>query len=271
MRDLFCLWLAKATPDAVLHYFRNPRLTQPELSFITRCLIAAGRYRDLAAGLAARGHFFWAAGVASRCGSDATLDFLPAEVSDELRVQCTVRLLKAMRPSDAEIVAERLLKARQYLEIGALLGYLPERTKVADLATAVSVYASNNKRIDGAQKAALDRALEGITQAGQLRSLGVEQGITFNAHRICSRCGRLIFTEPFIVWPCGHILHEKCVVAFLRKAGLDAREPAKSCPLCGPVCVKLIDRPFDLPKDDSWAIDSGNGGGGNPSPWASFF
>jgi hypothetical protein len=260
LRDLFCLWLAKVAPDAILHFFRNPRLTTPEVSFITRCLIATGRYRDLAFGLAARRDYFWAAGAAARCGADATLDFLPPDITDDLRVQCTLRLLKSMRPSDAEIVAERLLKAHQYLEIGALLGYLPVRTKVSDLASALSAYATNKKRIDSVQKAALDRALAGITHADQLKSEAEDQGITFNAHRICLKCGRLIFTEPFIVWPCGHILHEKCVITFIQKAGLDARDPAKSCPLCGPICVTLIDRPFDVPKDDSWSIDLGGGG-----------
>jgi hypothetical protein len=114
MRDLFCLWLAKATPDAVLHYIRNQALTAPEVNFITRCLIAAGR---------------------------------------------------------------------------------------------------------------------------------------------------LIFTEPFIVWPCGHVLHEKCVVTSLQKSALDSRDATKSCPLCGPVCVALIDRPFEVPKDDAWSMDLGGASG----------
>jgi hypothetical protein len=256
LRDLFGLCLAArgSRSDAVT-YVGGFGLTWAQAYFAARCLLSAGRYDDLAAGLARRDDPLAASGVAARCGANCRLDFLGPDVEPDVRVRCHVRLLRGMPRPEAEALAERLLGDRDGLEVSALIPYLPQRTKVADLSAAVAAYATKKKKIGFEEKERLNAALTGVTDANRLKRAAEDRPIPFNGRRICSRCGRLIFSEPFLVWACGHIIHERCVVAILQKAGLPGKDPPKCCPLCGPVCATMVDRPFEPPRDEGWSLD----------------
>jgi hypothetical protein len=120
----------------------------------------AARYEDLALGLEMREEYPFASSVAG-----CSLDFLPRDIPPELRVRCQIRVPR----QDAKAVAERLLRERDGLEVGALIQYLPPRTKVADLGVTVGSYSRKKKRIGAEEKARLDSALIEITQANRLR------------------------------------------------------------------------------------------------------
>jgi hypothetical protein len=102
IRDMFALWLAN-TPgsrDAARNYMRGiPAFDRPAVTFFARSLIQAGRFNDLAAGLALRREFYLAASVAARGGPTSDFSFIPESDGDmDVRKRCISRILTSMTP-----------------------------------------------------------------------------------------------------------------------------------------------------------------------------
>jgi hypothetical protein len=140
-------------------------------------------------------------------------------------------------------------------EIGSLIGYLPESTKVADLRAAIAKYATRKQHVAQTQREQLNEALTGITVARELKKQVTERGLNFHGHQVCEKCGKSVLTEPGIIYPCSHVFHQSCVVAMLGSVGLDPKLAAKSCPLCGVLVLEMIDRPFVPSRTDCWSMD----------------
>jgi hypothetical protein len=259
IRDMFALWLANSpgSRDAVLNYMRRiPTFDRQAVTIFARSLIQAGRFNELTAGLALRREFYLAAGVAARGGPTSDFNFIPETDGDmDLRKRCTSRVLTSMRPPDAAVVAEQLLRSNRSPEIGSLIEYLPESTKVADLRTTIAKYATRKQKIGQTQKEQLNNALTGITVARELKKQVAERGLTFHGCAACAKCGRAALVEPGIVYPCSHVLHQSCVAAMLERVALDPKLAARSCPLCGILAIEMIDHPFVPAKTDCWSMD----------------
>jgi hypothetical protein len=123
-------------------------------------------------------------------------------------------------------------------------------------------------KLDKAQK-------ESLGFLSELEAWGAKEA---PAQSQCALCHRPVFGIPGHRFPCGHVLHDACLVrraelllsgpeltelrALLGKKKLDKYEIerreallASDCPMCGEIAVPTVHHPLDLDQSNEWSLE----------------
>ena len=67
---------------------------------------------------------------------------------------------------------------------------------------------SINQKCAKEQQENMKEALSGYKKAEKLSKHTEEKAITLPSTTLCEKCRKPLFTEPLIVYPCSHVLHQ---------------------------------------------------------------
>lgn len=260
LRHLYAIQLSKCNfqneeiiDDLVKNFCYNSLFTVSDVEFAVRCLIDEKKFKQAALALIEKGEYIYAAGVLSHGDPEKAFDLIPTDISIDVRRRCVLRILRSMNRKDAEKLAQKLLNSSSGVDIITILEYLPDNTKIAELRKIIPVYIDKNKKIAEEQNQIKEDALKGINDSNELAKIRKDQVINLPNMQLCSRCGKRLFTETGIVFPCMHAFHVDCLQVFNQD-----KEKCLDCPICGFSSVRMIDQPFEPDWDcrnDPWTTD----------------
>ncbi|OHT05206.1 hypothetical protein TRFO_27143 [Tritrichomonas foetus] len=267
---IFCLFLAeKPTEDLVNKFFIEYRYSSNyEIQFLIRSMLASHQYLRLSTGLMKIMDYDNATLVASKGDPSFAFDLI-AQISDpEERKFCATRILRSLTLSnESGKIARKLLEKfdKCGIEASLLMQFLPKDTPSSDLSNVIKDFTTKNVELSKEQQSKIDESLSGCDKAEKLIKGIEEKAATLASTTLCEKCRKSLFTEPGIVYPCSHILHQKCAQDLVNYIQLEPDEKpidySIDCPICGFLSVRLIDQPFKTPgvsiERDPWSIDQG--------------
>ena len=268
MKRIYCLLLSENPNKNLIENFLKSHVLTDKYSnyFLIRSMIASKQYLILAYGLNTIYEYSTATLIASREDPSFAFD-LVAKISDsEIRKRCATRILRTLKMNnESGKIAQKLLSKIENCGIDAtlLMQFLPKDTPNINLQPVIEEINSINQKCAKEQQENMKEALSGYKKAEKLSKHTEEKAITLPSTTLCEKCRKPLFTEPLIVYPCSHVLHQKCAEDLINYIHLEREEEAidykLDCPICGFLSIRLINQPFRKNNEnsnyDSWTIN----------------
>ncbi|EPX73519.1 ubiquitin-protein ligase E3 [Schizosaccharomyces octosporus yFS286] len=148
--------------------------------------------------------------------------------------------------SSTENVKEsiKFLEKSNVLPLTELIRLLPEEISLDDLRDNICDELESCREQIGQLGLQIEQATE-VAEAVRTKSDDLKNRyVVLNHNEPCWHCHHLLFSEPFVLFPCQHAFHRQCMLKH-RLSNVSEKDIAKECQLCGPsYTVRLLDEPF---------------------------
>ena len=231
---------------------------------LLRSLCSAKLYLEAAKCICQDQEFLpFAVGIAALKSPEDAFDLIPPNAPITVKRRCALRILRSIKKDDTAIVAKKLLTSTNLIDMVTLIEFLPGTTSVREVSKSIYKYSINNQDAAKEEKKKSDAALKDISDTNELISTKSANVVKLFKYHTCSKCGKLLLNETGIVYPCSHALHQHCASEILETFPQSFGQEmniSDDCPICGFVCVRMIDHPFEPECEnqnfvDPWSVD----------------
>ena len=255
--EMFCIWMARKpdSDDVVIQFISDNSLNQSLTSFMARCLLAEKRYRTLSLGYQKCNQHRKAAQVAAIGDPALAFDFMDP-MPATIKKKTAMRVLRSLDRSVAEKVASEKLLHTMLCDMGTVIEYLPDTTKVGELAEIGTDHILHQTALYEQCQDEINESCRGILDANNFADANTRDDFRLSPYQMCLRCGKPLLTEKCVIYPCMHHFHQRCAEEMV-DIDISPDEVTHACPLCGLLAVRMIDQPFLLHKSvypDPWSV-----------------
>ena len=255
--EMFCIWMARKpdSDDIVIQFICDNSMDESLTDFLARCLLAEKRYRTLSLGYQRCNQHRKAAQAAAIGDPASAFDFMDP-MPATIKKKTAMRVLGSLDRSVAEKVASEKLLHTMLCDMGTVIEYLPDTTKVGELAEIGTDHILHQTALYEQCQDEINESCRGIRDANDFADSNTRADFLLHCPQMCSRCGKSLLTETCVIYPCMHNFHQRCAEEMV-DSEISPDEVTKACPLCGLLAVRMIGQPFLLhkkEKPDPWEV-----------------
>lgn len=256
--EMYCLQLSldPTSEDLAIRFISDNYPDVELMEFIVRSFMSTKRYQTLALGYDSRARYRQAAQVAAFGDPAAAFPFMQ-KMPPATKKRCAMHVLNSLKRNVAERVASEQLLHGNLCDIGTVIEYLPESTKVRELAEIASDYIADRGKDYAVCSEEAGECCSAIDLLHKFSESKTSEVVRLNGYQLCLHCGKSLLTENVIMYPCMHGFHETCAQEMV-DGEVNPADVIHGCPLCGIHAVRMINIPFlsfTKSSEDPWAFD----------------